>query len=294
MGLLDSLASILPYAIPAAAGAALGGPGLGMVGAGGAAAAKAGALDQQMKLAELMNESDYRNKELGLRQQEIESNEALRKQQAAAEQQYRSEMLGEKKSEHQDTEADRAAQRDQALQFHQDTQDFRNWMGGFQQQMAAEREQDKRADMQKDAQSKIRAQISRAQGILRQGAKASWAAQGFATKHMPESLGGGNYDDFEQKYIERNLPKVSAVTPQQMKAAGFDDATIGETFPDYGKPAAPVATPSDKLKAAGKGAPAPAATFKTSQPDTPPGHAYHLNGKAYTVKGGVATEVPNG
>ena len=281
MGLLDSLASILPYAIPAAAGAALGGPGLGMVGAGGAAQAKAGALDQQMKLAELMNESDYRNKELGLRQQEIESNEALRKQQAQAEQQYRSEMLGEKKGEFGQREEDRQQQFQQAQQFHQDTNDFRTWMGGFQQQMAAEREQDKRTQMQQQAQSKISSQIERTESILKQGAKASWAAQGFATKHMPESLGGGNYDDFEQKYVERNLPSLltkAGITPQQMKAAGFDDGAIGETFPDYGKPAAP--TPSEKLAAKAK----PAATPTT--PAIPPGAkpVYDASGKVIGFK----------
>ena len=287
------MAQILPYAIPAVAGAALGGPGLGMVGVGGAAQAKQGVLDQQMRLANLMSEGDYRNRELGLRQQEIQSNEALRKQQAQAEQQYRGEMLGEKKGEFGQREEDRQQQFQQAQQFHQDTNDFRKWMGGFAQQMQGERESDKRDQMQQSAQAKINAQITRAQSVLRGGAKAAWAAQGFLTRHAPESLGGGNYEDFEKSYVERNLPKVSSVTPQQMKAVGFSDSEIANVFPDYGEAA--VASPSAKLTAASKGAGAAAPqSIKTTMPDSPPGQAYHINGKAYTVKGGVATEVPSG
>ena len=296
MGLLDSLGQILPYAIPAVAGAALGGPGLAMVGAGGAAQAQTQNLDKQLQIANLLNESQYRNADLGLRRQEIQSNEQLRKLSLKQTGQEHAAALAETKSRDTEHAQEHQDSLTQARQFHDDTMAFRAQMAAFQQGIANEREEDKRTQMQEQQRDHIRAQIERTQKTLKSATEQAWKTQGFVKKDLPESMGGANRDQFEQSYMDRNMPVLlqkAGITPESMRQAGFSEGDIQETFPNYGG-SAPAPSPSQKLKAAAKGGGGEAATFKTSMPDTPPGHGYHLNGKYYEVKGGVATEVPNG
>jgi hypothetical protein len=264
VGLLDSLAQILPYAIPAAAGMALGGPGLGMVGAGGAAAAKAGALDKQMKLAEMMNESDYRNKDLGLRSQEIQSNEELRKQTLKQEDLQHQQAITEKYDALKQQAQNQANMDARDREFHADTLANQQETHALMAQAQAEHSEDKRDSLLEKSRESTTGQISRAQSMLASKAKEAW-------KHVPVAqralalVGLGkdaDYDDWEKNYVNTHLPQVltlSGITPQRMAQQGFDPASIGDNFPNYNPMPAPGAAP-----AAAAGAP-------TAAPAIPPG-----------------------
>lgn len=254
MGILDSLAAVLPYAIPAAAGAALGGPGLGMVGAGGAAQAQSGALDQQMRLAQLMSESQYRNSELGLRKQEIEGNEKLREQQASAEQVYRAEMLQEKKEgraehgqEHQESLDSLNAYRTTTTQLAQQGRQLQAA------QLAAtqQHEKDQLAQQYKE---NLRARIAQAEAL---GVSASKEAAGNTTAWQnyvgkgKQAIGDAAHDKAYADSI-----RAQGITKEELQQLGTDPVLINEIYPPPTTRAPSAA--SAKLKAAGKGAAAPA------------------------------------
>ena len=246
MGLLDSLAQILPYAIPAAAGAALGGPGLAMVGAGGAAQAQNQNLNKQIEIANLLNESQYRNADLGLRRQEIQTNEAIRKQALQQSGQQHSETLAETRlrdKERADEQA-RADRRDH--EFHNDMMASQAEQHRIELEGLQTRDEEKRAGLKQQAYNLTSTSIQRAQDKLKDKAKEAW-------KHLPvgdralafAGLGkDADYDDWEKQYVAQHLPqvlKLSGITPEKMAQQGFDLATIADNFPDYNPMSAPTA-----------------------------------------------------
>ena len=302
MGLLDSLGQILPYAIPAAAGAALGGPGLAMVGAGGAAQAQTQNLDKQLQIANLLNESQYRNADLGLRRQEIQSNEQLRKLSLAQSGQEHQATLTETHARDQEHAAEHAQAQAQALQIHNDLMAQHQEVIGLQQQIAAERNQETKDRLTEQRNHRITGQVEWAKGKTQEAAEQAWKDAGW--RNSP--FWGVDHDSFVKAFKQKHTLDFLPVTdPQILEDAGADPDIVSmakdrqaanQRAAKLSAPKSPSASPSpsEKLKSAAKGGGGAAATFKTSMPDTPPGHAYHVNGKAYVVKGGMATEVPNG